>query len=152
MNTNFDDFLERVRKYEDKKVKVTVINIEDFGELEAQRPSANAMLKYQKEVLSAVNDIEINEKNAEDTVKEKIKFNTSNVDYEKFARASSAFVYNSCSALREKAVREMYPNLAFEDIPLNLFGENNIIGIASQIYNAFNVKKEVENTVETIKN
>lgn len=44
------------------------------------------------------------------------------------------------------------PSIAFEEIPLNLFGENNIISIASQIYNAFNGKKETKEVAETIKN
>ncbi|WP_270445737.1 hypothetical protein [Fusobacterium varium] len=161
MSTNFDDFLERVKKYEDKKIKVTVIDIENFGEMEVQRPSANEMLKYQKEILSATENMEIDEdnlkndrednENTEDK-KEKFKLNTANFDYGKVAKASSAFVYNSCSALRQKPIRDIYSKVTFEDIPLNLFGENKIIGIASQIYSAFNGEKEVSDTVEVIKN
>ena len=159
MNTNFDDFLEKVRNYEEKKIKVAVINIEDFGEMEVQRPTASEMLKYQKEMLSAIKDVELNNSKADDEISEtdtdkmkKIKMDTNNIDYEKFAKASSAFVYHSCSHIRNKTVRDMYPNVAFEDIPLNLFGENNIISIASQIYNAFNGKKETKEVAETIKN
>ena len=155
MSTNFDDFLERVKKYEDKKIKVTVIDIENFGEMEVQRPSANEMLKYQKEILSATENMEIDEdnlKNDREDKKEKFKLNTANFDYGKVAKASSAFVYNSCSALRQKPIRDIYSKVTFEDIPLNLFGENKIIGIASQIYSAFNGEKEVSDTVEVIKN
>lgn len=160
MNTDFDEFLEKVRNYEEKKVKVAVINIEDFGEIEVQRPTASEMLKYQKEMLSAIKDVELDNKKTDDTEMpetdtdkmKKIKVDTNNIDYEKFAKASSAFVYHSCSYIRNKAVRDMYPNIAFEDIPLNLFGENNIISIASQIYNAFNGKKETKVIAETIKN
>lgn len=159
MNTAFDEFLEKVRNYEEKKVKFAVINVEDFGEIEVQRPTASEMLKYQKEMLSAIKDVELDSNKADDEIPEtdadkmkKIKMDTNNIDYEKFAKASSAFVYHSCSYIRNKAVRDMYPNIAFEDIPLNLFGENNIISIASQIYNAFNGKKETKEITETIKN
>lgn len=159
MNTNFDEFLEKVRNYEEKKVKIAVINIEDFGEIEVQRPTASEMLKYQKEMLSAIKDVELDRNKADDEISEtdadkmkKIKMDTKNIDYEKFAKASSAFVYHSCSHIRNKVVRDMYPSVAFEDIPLNLFGENNIISIASQIYNAFNGKKEAKEVAETIKN
>ena len=159
MNTNFDEFLEKVRNYEEKKVKIAVINIEDFGEIEVQRPTASEMLKYQKEMLSAIKDVEFDSNKADDEIPEtdadkmkKIKMDTKNIDYEKFAKASSAFVYHSCSHIRNKVVRDMYPSVAFEEIPLNLFGENNIISIASQIYNAFNGKKETKEVAETIKN
>lgn len=160
MDTNFDEFLEKARNYEEKKVKIAIINVEDFGEIEVQRPTANVMLKYQKEMLSAIKNVELDNKKADDADKDetdadkmkKIKMDTNNIDYEKFAKASSAFVYNSCSYIRNKAVRDMYPSVAFEDIPLNLFGENNIISIASQIYNAFNGKKEAKEVAETIKN
>ena len=159
MNTNFDEFLEKVRNYEEKKVKIVVINIEDFGEIEVQRPTASEMLKYQKEMLSAIKDVELDRNKADDEISEtdadkmkKIKMDTKNIDYEKFAKASSAFVYHSCSHIRNKVVRDMYPSVTFEEIPLNLFGENNIISIASQIYNAFNGKKETKEVAETIKN
>lgn len=153
MDTNFDEFLEKARNYEEKKVKIAIINVEGFGEIEVQRPTANVMLKYQKEMLSAIKNVELDNKKADDADKmKKIKMDTNNIDYEKFAKASSAFVYNSCSYIRNKAVRDMYPSVAFEDIPLNLFGENNIISIASQIYNAFNGKKETKEVAETIKN
>lgn len=159
MNTNFDEFLEKVRNYEEKKVKIAIINIEDFGEIEVQRPTASEMLKYQKEMLSAIKDVELDRNKADDEISEtdadkmkKIKMDTKNIDYEKFAKASSAFVYHSCSHIRNKVVRDMYPSVAFEEIPLNLFGENNIISIASQIYNAFNGKKETKEVAETIKN
>ena len=159
MDANFDEFLEKVRNYEEKKVKIAVINVEDFGEIEVQRPTASEMLKYQKEMLSAIKDVEFDSNKADDEIPEtdadkmkKIKMDTNNIDYEKFAKASSAFVYHSCSHIRNKVVRDMYPSIAFEEIPLNLFGENNIISIASQICNAFNGKKETKEVAETIKN
>ena len=159
MDANFDEFLEKVRNYEEKKVKIAVINVEDFAEIEVQRPTASEMLKYQKEMLSAIKDVEFDSNKADDEIPEtdadkmkKIKMDTNNIDYEKFAKASSAFVYHSCSHIRNKVVRDMYPSIAFEEIPLNLFGENNIISIASQIYNAFNGKKETKEVAETIKN
>lgn len=70
MNTNFDEFLEKVRNYEEKKVKIAVINIEDFGEIEVQRPTASEMLKYQKEMLSAIKDVELDRNKADDEISE----------------------------------------------------------------------------------
>ncbi len=152
MNTNIENFIERVRKYEDQKVKVATIEIEDFGEMEVQRPSANEMLKYQKELLSAINDVEVMQKQEGEEKENNVKMKGNQFDLEKLAKASSAFVYNSCSELRMKEIRDMYPKIAFEDIPLNIFGENQINSIAQKIYDAFKGKKVIKETVEAIKN
>lgn len=152
MSTEFNDFLERVMKYEDQKVKVATIEVEDFGEMEVQRPSASVMLEYQKELFASMKDVNVEQKESDTEKESKINLNTAEVDIEKLAKASSAFVYKCCSQLREKAIRDLYPKIAFEEIPLNLFGENNINAIAQNIYKVFKGKKVVEETTETIKN
>lgn len=152
MSTNFNDFLERVMKYENQKVKVAVIEVENFGEMEVQRPTASAMLEYQKELLASMRDVNVEQKGSGTEKESKIKLDTAEVDIEKLAKASSAFVYRCCSQLREKDIRDLYPKIAFEEIPLNLFGEYEVNTIAQNIYKVFKGKKVVEETVETIKN
>ena len=65
MSTEFNDFLERVMKYEDQKVKVATIEVEDFGEMEVQRPSASVMLEYQKELFASMKDVNVEQKESD---------------------------------------------------------------------------------------
>lgn len=146
MTLTLEEFIIKAREHEEKKVKIATIEIEDFGAVEFQRPSANEFLKFQKEMLASIKELDFEEK------EEKSKIDMSQIDIEKFAKVSSAFIYNSCSALRAKEIRSMYPTIEFEDIPLNLFGDNEAIGIATKVYNTFKGKKEVEKIVEAVKN
>lgn len=71
---------------------------------------------------------------------------------DKFAKASSVFVYNSCSMLRTKEIREIYKKNHPEDIPLELFGMNEVIAIAVDVFNKFEGRKEVTEVEEDVKN
>ena len=70
----------------------------------------------------------------------------------KFAKASSAFIYNTCSMMRTKEIRDMFKKIYPEDIPLELFNVSDVITIAVDIFNKFEGKKEVKEIKEDIKN
>lgn len=149
MPMTLEQFIQKVREKEESKIKVTTLQIENFGEVEFERPNTSVMLKFQKEIMASYNS-EITE--TEDEENQEVKIKTSDIEMDKFAKASSVFVYNSCSMLRTKEIREIYKKNHPEDIPLELFGMNEVIAIAVDVFNKFEGRKEVAEVEEDVKN
>nr|DAX78460.1 MAG TPA: protein yqbN [Caudoviricetes sp.] len=145
-----EQFIQKVREKEESKIKITTLQIENFGEVEFERPNTSVMLKFQKEIMASYNS-EITETEDEENQEVK-KIKTSDIEMDKFAKASSVFVYNSCSMLRTKEIREIYKKNHPEDIPLELFGMNEVIAIAVDVFNKFEGRKEVTEVEEDVKN
>lgn len=150
MPMTLEQFIQKVREKEESKIKVTTLQIENFGEVEFERPNTSVMLKFQKEIMASYNS-EITETEDEENQEVK-KIKTSDIEMDKFAKASSVFVYNSCSMLRTKEIREIYKKNHPEDIPLELFGMNEVIAIAVDVFNKFEGRKEVAEVEEDVKN
>lgn len=150
MPMTLEQFIQKVREKEESKIKITTLQIENFGEVEFERPNTSVMLKFQKEIMASYNS-EITETEDEENQEVK-KIKTSDIEMDKFAKASSVFVYNSCSMLRTKEVREIYKKNHPEDIPLELFGMNEVIAIAVDVFNKFEGRKEVAEVEEDVKN
>ncbi len=150
MPMTLEQFIQKVREKEESKIKVTTLQIENFGEVEFERPNTSVMLKFQKEIMASYNS-EITETEDEENQEVK-KIKTSDIEMDKFAKASSVFVYNSCSMLRTKEIREIYKKNHPEDIPLELFGMNEVIAIAVDVFNKFEGRKEVTEVEEDVKN
>lgn len=150
MPMTLEQFMQKVREKEESKIKITTLQIENFGEVEFERPNTSVMLKFQKEIMASYNS-EITETEDEENQEVK-KIKTSDIEMDKFAKASSVFVYNSCSMLRTKEIREIYKKNHPEDIPLELFGMNEVIAIAVDVFNKFEGRKEVTEVEEDVKN
>lgn len=150
MPMTLEQFIQKVREKEESKIKITTLQIQNFGEVEFERPNTSVMLKFQKEIMASYNS-EITETEDEGNQEAK-KIKTSDIEMDKFAKASSVFVYNSCSMLRTKEVREIYKKNHPEDIPLELFGMNEVIAIAVDVFNKFEGRKEVAEVEEDVKN
>lgn len=150
MPMTLEQFIQKVREKEESKIKITTLQIENFGEVEFERPNTSVMLKFQKEIMASYNS-EITETEDEEN-QEVTKIKTSDIEMDKFAKASSVFVYNSCSMLRTKEIREIYKKNHPEDIPLELFGMNEVIAIAVDVFNKFEGRKEVTEVEEDVKN
>ena len=150
MPMTLEQFIQKVREKEESKIKITTLQIENFGEVEFERPNTSVMLKFQKEIMASYNS-EITETEDEENQEVK-KIKTSDIEMDKFAKASSVFVYNSCSMLRTKEIREIFKKNHPEDIPLELFGMNEVIAIAVDIFNKFEGRKEVTEVEEDVKN
>ncbi|MCF2628143.1 hypothetical protein I6E36_08610 [Fusobacterium mortiferum] len=150
MPMTLEQFIQKVREKEESKIKITTLQIENFGEVEFERPNTSVMLKFQKEIMASYNS-EITETEDEENQEVK-KIKTSDIEMDKFAKASSVFVYNSCSMLRTKEIREIYKKNHPEDIPLELFGMNEVIAIAVDVFNKFEGRKEVTEVEEDVKN
>lgn len=146
MSMTLEQFIQKARENEEKKVKITTMNIAGFGEVEFQRPNTSVLLKFQSELTTGYKkEISIDEEQAQKT-------STSDIDMLKFAKASSAFIYNTCSMMRTKEIRDMFKKIYPEDIPLELFNVSDVITIAVDIFNKFEGKKEVKEIKEDIKN
>lgn len=150
MPMTLEQFIQKVREKEESKIKITTLQIENFGEVEFERPNTSVMLKFQKEIMASYNS-EITETEDEENQEVK-KIKTSDIEMDKFAKASSVFIYNSCSILRTKEIREIYKKNHPEDIPLELFGMNEVIAIAVDVFNKFEGRKEVTEVEEDVKN
>lgn len=145
MTITLEEFIAKTREKEDKKIKIIILNVPDFGDIEFQRPSENKFLKFSNGMLGAIKDINLSE-----TATEKLK--TENINMIDFSKAASEFIYHSCSYMRAEEIRNLYKIYAFEDIPLCILGQNEVINLATKLYEAFNGKKEVEEIQEELKN
>lgn len=152
MSMTLEQFIQKARENEEKKVKITTMNIAGFGEVEFQRPNTSVLLKFQSELTTGYKkEISIDEEQ-EEQEEQAQKTSTSDIDMLKFAKASSAFIYNTCSMMRTKEIRDMFKKIYPEDIPLELFNVSDVITIAVDIFNKFEGKKEVKEIKEDIKN
>ena len=145
MAITLEEFIAKAREKEDKKIKIVVLNIQGFGEIEFQRPSENNFLKFSNGMLSAIKDVDLDEKSTE-------KLKTENIDMVDFSKAASEFIYNSCSYMRAEEIRNIYRNSSFYDIPLCILGQSEVINIATKLYEAFNGKREAEEIQRDLKN
>lgn len=152
MSMTLEQFIQKARENEEKKVKITTMNIAGFGEVEFQRPNTSVLLKFQSELTTGYKkEISIDEEQ-EEQEEQVQKTSTSDIDMLKFAKASSAFIYNTCSMMRTKEIRDMFKKIYPEDIPLELFNVSDVITIAVDVFNKFEGKKETKEIKEDIKN
>ena len=138
----FQDFLNKVREKEAKKVKIAKIEVEGIGEIEFQRPDESELLRYNNEMLKCYKG----------TLKEKDNISMENMDMEGMALNASELIYHSCSFFKEKELRDMYKEYEFIVIPLIILGTTEVLRIANSInaiFKGLEVKKETE---EEIKN
>lgn len=145
MILSFEEFLAKARENEDKKVKAITIDIDKFGKISFQRPSINIMLEFQKKMLESLGGVEFDKQ-------KQVSFDMAELDIEDFAHASSKFIYETCEFIRRKEIRDMYSKYEFYDIPLALFGDMEVINIATNVYNRFKGNEEIEKKVDEIKN
>lgn len=140
--TTLQEFLNKIREKEAKKVKITKIEIKEIGEVEFQRPNESELLRYNNEMMKCYKG----------TLKDKDNISMENMDIEGMALNASELIYNSCSFFREKELRDMYKEYEFIEIPLIILGTTEVLRIANSInaiFKGLEVKKETE---EEIKN
>lgn len=138
----FQDFLNKVREKEAKKVKIAKVEVEGIGEIEFQRPDESELLRYNNEMTKCYKG----------TLKDKDNISMENMDIEGMALNASELIYNSCSFFREKELRDMYKEYRFTEIPLIILGTTEVLRIANSInaiFKGLEIKKETE---EEIKN
>ena len=134
------DFLNKVREKEENKLKLIEIEVENFGKIEFMRPKTQDLLKCMSETAESNTVIKTEEGNLEKT------------DIKGILDAAKELVYNSCSLLQSKEIRDQYSNLHPYDIPVEIFGITETISIAAEIMEKFSGSKEVEKLENDIKN
>lgn len=140
--TTFQEFLNKVKEKENKKVKIAVVEVEGIGEIEFQRPNESELLRYNNEIMKCYKG----------TLKDKDNISMENMDMEGMALNASELIYNSCSFFKEKELRDMYKEYEFIKLPLVILGITEVLRIATTInaiFKGLEVKKETE---EEIKN
>lgn len=135
------DFLNKVREKEEKKVKIAVIDIEGIGEVEFQRPKEADLLKYNNGLIKCYRG----------NLKDRDNISTEDLDMEEMAYIASELIYNSCSFFRSKELRAMYQEYEFIDIPLIILGFNETLRVANKVNSIFKgleLKKETEKDIK----
>lgn len=133
------EFIDKAKTKEDEKIKVVTLNVNDFGEVEFLRPQKDEIIDYTQTLM----DMYVSDNATNDNMK---------IDYFELIKQSSKFVYNCCPLVREKSVRDLYPQNEFEDIPELIFGASEVIRLAGELYNIFSGAKKLEERVNDIKN
>lgn len=136
------DFLNKVREKEEKKVKIAVIDIEGIGEVEFQRPKEADLLKYNNGLIKCYRG----------NLKDRDNISAEDLDMEEMAYIASELIYNSCSFFRSKELRSMYQEYEFIDIPLIILGFNETLRVANKVNSIFKGLELKKETEEDIKN
>ncbi|MGL5428572.1 MAG: hypothetical protein ACRDAS_11730 [Cetobacterium sp.] len=147
------DFLSKVDENESRKVKITHIDIENFGLVEFVRPREGVLLDYLDETIKAVDiqkeKIYGDSEGDENTVVGERE--NSKADMRKLVEASNKFVYKCCPMLQSKEVRDKFKGITPDEIPAQIFGNKKVMDLANELSNIFDgatVQKEVEEEVK----
>lgn len=143
------DFLLKVKENEAKKLKLIQINVEGYGNIEFMRPKTEDMFSYYTAMANS--NINIDTEKEENTKAQNLK-DMGLEELPKIVKASSILIYNCSSFLKSKELRNMYPGIHNFDIPVEIFGWNKVIEIASQIIDRFGGSEEVKKDIDLIDN
>lgn len=138
-----EDIIEKLNKNEEKKIKITHIDVKNFGLMEFVRPHDNDILQYLSDLTNTV-EFEENLETSEKKIKK--------IDLRKSLDISSEFIYKCCPMLQKKEIRDIHSNLSPYDIPSQIFGINETIELATQLNEIFEGASEISQKKETIKN
>lgn len=141
------DFLLKVKENEAKKLKLIQINVEGYGNIEFMRPKTEDMFSYYTAMANS--NINIDTEKEENTKAQNLK-DMGLEELPKIVKASSTLIYNCSSFLKSKELRNMYPGIHNFDIPVEIFGWNKVIEIASQIIDRFGGSEEVKKDIDLV--
>lgn len=153
------DFLNKLEDNESKKVKVTHIEILEFGVVEFIRPREGVLLDYLDELVKAVNitkektfeEIEDSQENNEN-IKVMTEKENSKVDMRMLLKASEKLVYLCCPIMQKKEVRDRFKSITPHEIPTEIFGMNSVIDLAQKLNSTFEGIKTKESVEKAVKN
>jgi hypothetical protein len=129
MSIDLQTFLEKARVKENNKLKVTEIEVKEFGLLEFARPKDSDMMKFMTKITTG---------------------NKENI--EELTNISKEFVYLSCPMLQKKEVQDEFKIQMPFETPIVLFGFMETIKLANEIFSEFNGIEVVEEVEEEVKN
>lgn len=126
-----------IEKHKNRK-KVAYIEVEGFGQVQFERPSNDQILKYMTGIGNSIKT------NADGEVLKQ--------DLNAMADYSKEIVYLNCKFLQDKELREVYEIKDPLETPLEVFGIQETINIASEMGDAFEGEKIQNDVDESIKN
>lgn len=150
------DFLKKVEENEAKKVKITHLEVKNYGLIEFVRPRENEMLDYLAKLTKGV-DIskeKTYEEEGEESKKSILKLEKENqkIDLKAIIEASEEFVYKCCPLLQAKEVRDKYSTLLPYKIPTEIWGANTVMDLAKDLNDIFDGSANKKELIEEIKN
>lgn len=147
-----EEIIEKLTEKEEKKIKVTQVEVQEFGLIEFIRPKDDKIIEYVADIAKAVEQEEEISNISEDETTEKNLKKIKKIDLKQLLEASSKFVYQCCPLLQKKEIRDMYKGAIPYEIPGQIFGMNETIELASKLIDIFEGKKATTETIETVKN
>lgn len=147
------DFLKKAAENEEKKVKITHVDVEGFGLIEFARPREGVLIDYLEEITETV-DITKEKTHEEENGNKKVsvvKENTK-VKIRGLIEAAEKFVYLCCPMLQSKEVLEKYNDVSPYEIPTAVFGHNLTIELAGKLNDIFDGSEARKKVKEEIKN
>ena len=144
-----EEFIKKAKEKENNKIKIVHLEVKEFGKIEFIRPKESDLIKFNNDLASCI-DVEY--KGIDNEEEREKGIGIESFDFSKYATVSSEFIYKCCSFLREKEVRDMYPDTEFYNIPLVVFGQNEVIKIASELNNQFKGIETRKEVTEAVKN
>ncbi len=132
-------FIEKARTKEQKKIKVTELEVEDFGMVGFVRPSDETILEFMDTALKMMDENDDGEMKLEGDIKE-------------FVKESSKFVYLCCPDLQKKEVRDEFGGNDPFQSAASLFGFTTVMPLAAQLFAKFGGMQTQEEISEAVKN
>lgn len=147
------DFLKKVAEYEEKKVKITHVEVEGFGLMEFVRPREGIMFDYLEEVTNAV-DIKTEKvyEGEEENRTISVERENSKVKMRSLIAAAEKFVYECCPTIQSSEVISQYKDISPYEIPTAIFGHTLTIELADKLNNIFDGSEARKKLKKAVKN
>ncbi|MGB6128821.1 MAG: hypothetical protein WBG30_08730 [Psychrilyobacter sp.] len=145
------EFINKAREKREKRIKVAQIEIKDIGLVEFQRPVEKDFVAYMNKINgSSRTIIEHLGKNEEgEDLKREIQ---EPEDMGMILKASTEFVYKTCSFFRAKELRDEVTDGNYFSIPSLFLETTEIMDLASKIMDKFEIQEEKAKDEEDLKN
>ncbi|MGL5229557.1 MAG: hypothetical protein ACRC8F_01915 [Cetobacterium sp.] len=146
-----EDFLNKFAENEEKKVKITHIDVPNYGLIEFVRPREGVILDFLNEISKGVEVTQDKSSSVDENNINQIKESTK-ADLKILLEAAQKFVYLCCPMLQAKEVRDKFKSITPYEIPTAVFGYNQTQDLANELSDIFDgtaTRKKVE---EEIKN
>lgn len=145
------EFIDRAREKREKRIKVAQIEIKDIGLVEFQRPEEKDFIAYMNKVNGSSRTIieHLGTDENGDELKREIQ---EPEDIEVVLKASTEFVYKTCSFFRAKELRKEAKDGDYYSIPSLFLETTEIIELASKVMDKFDSQNEKAKDEEEVKN
>ena len=141
-----EDFLNKFAENEEKKVKITHIDVPNYGLIEFVRPREGVILDFLNEISRGVEVTQDKSSSVDENNIKQVKESTK-ADLKILLEAAQKFVYLCCPMLQAKEVRDKFKSITPYEIPTAVFGYNQTQYLANELSDIFDgtaTRKKVE--------